>query len=440
MLAAMEHLVRTGSDLNKLDSQGAAPLHIAAACGYLDVVGFLLQHGANIDLPDRDGWMAIHVAACWGQYEVIEMLTNFGAKLDTPTVNGGETVFDICEDEKLHERLVILREELKRWQNFHLAQSKNSTANGNGDLNSKNRGLSRRRSSNPRSSSIRRTSMRDKAKISWKEAQQEAETCSLVVPAADGDSVVEEVVKTPVWMTAVEESNGGGASSSAFRKNSPPEAIAIPSSVNIHQRRPTGPSLLTPFPANSNARSRPSNNLRDPTITVPDGPRLLLSHKSDSLARKRTPSNDSPPQRNRLTNRPGDLTPPNLTSNGSQPSAHTPPAPPPHQQASVNGVSSSNVLLHNAYYPVNFQTTSSTVSASSNVAGTKKWSQARAPPPSHVLISTGAKPKACGTSGVIASPLQPGASLTRPPLKRELLISGDQGNGNNTSGKCCTVM
>ncbi|VDO02158.1 unnamed protein product [Rodentolepis nana] len=67
MLAAMERLVRTGSDLNKLDSQGAAPLHIAAACGYLDVVGFLLQHGANIDLPDRDGWMAIHVAACWGQ-------------------------------------------------------------------------------------------------------------------------------------------------------------------------------------------------------------------------------------------------------------------------------------------------------------------------------------------------------------------------------------
>lgn len=78
------------------------------------------------------------------------MLTNFGAKLDTPTVNGGETVFDICEDEKLHERLVILREELKRWQTFHLAQNQTNSSNGNGDINSKNRGLSRRRSSNPR--------------------------------------------------------------------------------------------------------------------------------------------------------------------------------------------------------------------------------------------------------------------------------------------------
>ncbi|VDM22429.1 unnamed protein product [Hydatigera taeniaeformis] len=151
MLAAMEHLVKTSGDLNQLDSQGAAPLHIAAACGYLDVVGFLLQHGANIDLPDRDGWMAIHVAACWGQYEVIEMLTNFGAKLDTPTVNGGETVFDICEDEKLHERLILLREELKRWQSFHLVQNQTSASNGNSDLNNRNRGgLSRRRSSNPR--------------------------------------------------------------------------------------------------------------------------------------------------------------------------------------------------------------------------------------------------------------------------------------------------
>ncbi|VDO12599.1 unnamed protein product [Rodentolepis nana] len=187
------------------------------------------------------------------------MLTNFGAKLDTPTVNGDETVFDICEDEKLHERLVILREELKRWQNFHLAQNKNTT-NGNGDLNNKNRGLSRRRSSNPRSSSIRRTSMRDKAKISWKEAQQEAETRSLVLPTADGDSVVEEVVKTPVWMTAVEDSNEGGTSSSAFLKNSPPEGIAIPSSIDIHHRRPTGPALLAPLPVNSNLRSRPSNN------------------------------------------------------------------------------------------------------------------------------------------------------------------------------------
>ncbi|VDO01667.1 unnamed protein product [Rodentolepis nana] len=180
---------------------------------------------------------------------------------------------------------------------------------------------------------------------------------------------------------------------------------------------------------------------RDPTVADPDDPRLLLAHKSDSLSRKRTSSTDSPPHRNRFTNRLGDCIPSNRASNGCQPSTQASPIPPLQQQASVNGVSSSSVLLHNAYYPVNSHTTATAASAASNAAGVKNWSQARSPPPSHVLISTGAKPRAGGTPGVIASPLQPGASLTRPPLKRELLISGDQMNGNKgASGKCCIVM
>ena len=66
--------------------------------------------------------------------------------------------------------------------------------------------------------------MRDKAKLSWKEAREEADTCSLVVSTANGESVVEEVVKTPVWMTAVEDPNGVAAlrdsnSSDAFSNN-----------------------------------------------------------------------------------------------------------------------------------------------------------------------------------------------------------------------------
>ncbi|KAL5107588.1 Protein phosphatase 1 regulatory inhibitor subunit 16B [Taenia crassiceps] len=424
MLAAMEHLVKTSGDLNQLDSQGAAPLHIAAACGYLDVVGFLLQHGANIDLPDRDGWMAIHVAACWGQYEVIEMLTNFGAKLDTPTVNGGETVFDICEDEKLHERLVLLREELKRWQSFHLIQNQINASNGNNDLNNRNRsGLSRRRSSNPRSSSIRRTSMRDKAKLSWKEARQEAETCSLVVPTADGDSV-EEVVKTPVWMTAVDDSNGGNI----VLKSNPPEDPHPPS--DAHRKWVTQPVNSLP----SNVRSRPSNTLPSKSHFDPpavDGPRLS-SQKADSLGRKR--ATESPQLRPRLTSRLGESFAPNRGPNETQPTSQAPP-PPAHQQqsmTSVNGVGQTNVHLHNAYYSVGSQ---------QSPTATKGWSQRRGPP--HILLSAGAKPVVSTAPGVIASPLQPGASLTRPPLKRDLLISDSrkvEESGSGNSGKCCVLM
>ncbi|KAM7542251.1 hypothetical protein Aperf_G00000010308 [Anoplocephala perfoliata] len=99
--------------------------------------------------------------------------------------------------------------------------------------------------------------MRDKAKISWKEAQQEAETRSLVVSTADGDSVVEEVVKTPVWMTAVEDTNAGAT---VVRKSNSPKVISFPSSVEA-QRRPVAPQPISLHPINStqNLRSRTSS-------------------------------------------------------------------------------------------------------------------------------------------------------------------------------------
>lgn len=99
--------------------------------------------------------------------------------------------------------------------------------------------------------------MRDKAKLSWKEARQEAETCSLVVPTADGDSV-EEVVKTPVWMTAVDDSNGG----SIVPNSNAPEAPHPP--PDAHRRWMMQPTNSMP----SSARSRPSNTLPSKNTSV----------------------------------------------------------------------------------------------------------------------------------------------------------------------------
>ncbi|CAL8073305.1 unnamed protein product [Calicophoron daubneyi] len=166
MLADMETLYKAGKDLNGLDSQGASLLHIAAACGYEEVTIFLLKHGAKIDLLDRDGWQAIHIAACWGHLEVIERLVNFGADIMAKTTSG-ESVFDICEDDEMHARLTEIKEEMERKQ-FQAQSPQNRSG--------KQRELVRRRSSNnPRTASIRRSSMREKKMMSWKEAKQEAE-------------------------------------------------------------------------------------------------------------------------------------------------------------------------------------------------------------------------------------------------------------------------
>ncbi|OON21232.1 hypothetical protein X801_02874 [Opisthorchis viverrini] len=42
-------------------------IHVAAACGYLDVASVLLGIGVDPDSLDADGWTPAHVAACWRQ-------------------------------------------------------------------------------------------------------------------------------------------------------------------------------------------------------------------------------------------------------------------------------------------------------------------------------------------------------------------------------------
>ncbi|KAF7261513.1 hypothetical protein EG68_00998 [Paragonimus skrjabini miyazakii] len=221
MLADMEVLYKAGADLNSLDPQGASYLHIASACGYEEVAIFLLKHGAKIDLLDRDGWQAIHIAACWDHMEIIEVLVNFGADIMAET-NSGETVFDICEDLEMHSRLMELKQEMERKQTME------QDAHSRSD---KPRELVRRRSStNTRSASVRRTSMREKKMISWKEAKQEAEMRGLspVTLAVDAESGVNEA-----------------------------EVLTAPSEMTVHEKRVTSP--LTVNTVNSRGLSAPTS-------------------------------------------------------------------------------------------------------------------------------------------------------------------------------------
>ncbi|KAA3681223.1 protein phosphatase 1 regulatory subunit 16A [Paragonimus westermani] len=266
MLADMEVLYKAGADLNSLDAQGASYLHIASACGYEEVAIFLLKHGAKIDLLDRDGWQAIHIAACWDHMEIIEVLVNFGADIMAETITG-ETVFDICEDLEMHSRLMELKQEMERKQTME------QDAHNRAD---KPRELVRRRSStNTRSASIRRTSMREKKMISWKEAKQEAEMRGLspVTLGVDAESGVNDT-----------------------------EVPITPSDMTVHERRLTSP--LTVYTANSRGLSAPTS----PTDRAHSG-KLSEQTKPVDLSNMLESSNNSlklksPSPTNRSTNGP----------------------------------------------------------------------------------------------------------------------------------------
>ncbi|GFR60921.1 ankyrin and armadillo repeat-containing protein [Elysia marginata] len=71
-----------------MTASGPTALHMAARCGSLDAVGFLLAHYANILATDQDGWAPIHHAAFFDHQPIIRLMVRKNAGLlELPTKN-----------------------------------------------------------------------------------------------------------------------------------------------------------------------------------------------------------------------------------------------------------------------------------------------------------------------------------------------------------------
>ena len=80
----LNYTVPIGCDLNRQDSFGRSPLHVAAAVDYEAVTEFLLEKNANIDARTYGELQApIHYAAKNGATRSLKMLLSFDAKIDT---------------------------------------------------------------------------------------------------------------------------------------------------------------------------------------------------------------------------------------------------------------------------------------------------------------------------------------------------------------------
>ncbi|KAI0399733.1 hypothetical protein F4802DRAFT_588267 [Xylaria palmicola] len=90
----IRHLIEAISDENakntyitRTDDIGATPLHRAAGCGCLEIVGYLLENATNVDVylmaKDINGMTALHYAARTGHHEVVDYLLTKVTNLDT---------------------------------------------------------------------------------------------------------------------------------------------------------------------------------------------------------------------------------------------------------------------------------------------------------------------------------------------------------------------
>ncbi|KAF7233452.1 hypothetical protein EG68_03869 [Paragonimus skrjabini miyazakii] len=126
MLVDVIDQYNNGENLNKLNEQGAAPIHVAAACGYSEVAKVLLRLGIDPDSLDADGWTPAHVAVFWGQVEVLELLIAHGADLNLMTPDG-QTAFSLCESDELHERVVEIWNQREHQSSVHRSSLREKT-------------------------------------------------------------------------------------------------------------------------------------------------------------------------------------------------------------------------------------------------------------------------------------------------------------------------
>lgn len=81
-------LAEKGANLNKLDKQGAAPLHTAAKDRDSDMIKLLLELGADVHRKDKDGWTPLFHAVFRNHVPSIEHLIKTGADLEMKNGHG----------------------------------------------------------------------------------------------------------------------------------------------------------------------------------------------------------------------------------------------------------------------------------------------------------------------------------------------------------------
>ena len=74
--------------INCTNSDGWAPLHVAASEGHASLVEILIEYGAIIDARTKNFRTPLHIACIRGNFAVIQALLMAGADADAKDIDG----------------------------------------------------------------------------------------------------------------------------------------------------------------------------------------------------------------------------------------------------------------------------------------------------------------------------------------------------------------
>ena len=106
--AAVEFLVKAGSDVEASDPEGATPLCVTVGCGSLRALQALLENGCAVGCRDGEGFTPLHHAAYNGELEMVLALLGKGADVNA-RAEDGSTPLDWAVREGCDEVVTLLR-------------------------------------------------------------------------------------------------------------------------------------------------------------------------------------------------------------------------------------------------------------------------------------------------------------------------------------------
>ena len=108
-------LISRGADIEAVDNNGHAPLHLAVQWANVEITNMLLLKNANVNIKDRVGNTPIHLVLNYNNentYELVKLLVTLGKDIDLNVRNNnGLTPLKMAKMHSKSEEIVKLLQE-----------------------------------------------------------------------------------------------------------------------------------------------------------------------------------------------------------------------------------------------------------------------------------------------------------------------------------------